>query len=532
MARGYLHRPELTAERFVPDPFVLNEQRAGLESRAPRMYRTGDLVRYLPDGNVEFLGRVDQQVKIRGFRVELGEVEAVLEQCPGVREAAVAAREFAPGDRRLVAYVVAKNGETLTRADLAAWARQALPEYMVPALYVLLEALPLTPNAKIDRKALPWPVGEQGEAAPALALAGEGAYAPPRDAEEELLAELWARVLGVERVGRRDNFFDLGGHSLLATQLVSRVREAFAVELPLRALFDHPTVEGLAEEIDRQRGLGSRAGLSLQPAPREADEAGIVALPLSFAQQRLWFLDQLDPQGSFYNIPSALRLRGPLDHAALEWSLNEMARRHEVLRTCFVNRDGTPVQAIAPLRATPLPGRRSTSRWRTCRRSPKASARPARWQLATAEAQQPFDLSRAPLLRARLLRLGEQDHVALFTLHHIIADGWSMTVFTREITALYAARVQGAPAPLAPLPVQYADYAHGSAPGCRARCWTGNWTTGSSNWRTRPTCWTCPPTIPGPPCRPSAGRPSPATYRPTWPARSRPWAAPRASPSL
>jgi amino acid adenylation domain-containing protein len=433
LARGYLNRPELTAEKFIADPFA--------QGRGARLYRSGDLVRYLPDGNLEFLGRIDQQVKIRGFRVELGEIEAVLEQYPGVRQAVVMAREDVPGGQRLVAYLVPEGSGELARADLAAWARSMLPEYMVPSAFVVMDALPLTPNAKVDRKALPAPEGAQ--------MAAGAAYVAPRTPEQELLAEIWARVLSVERVGMRDNFFDLGGHSLLATQLVSRVRDAFAVELPLRALFEHPTVESLALEVEEASGrAASGAGPALVPVPREADGRQ----PLSFAQQRLWFLDQLEPQGAFYNIPSALRLRGPLDHEALEWSLNEMARRHEALRTSFVNQDGKPAQVISPVMVLQIPVEDLCA-------LPEAEREARAVQLATEEAQQPFDLTQVPLLRVRLLRLAEQDHVALITLHHIISDGWSMGVFIREITALYNARVQGQPSPLGPLPIQYADYA-------------------------------------------------------------------------
>ena len=334
-----------------------------------------------------------------------------------------------------------------------------------------------------------------------LTASSEGAYVAPRTPEQELLAELWASVLTVERVGIHDNFFELGGHSLLATQLVSRVRDAFSVELSLRALFENPTVEGLAREIERIRGLGREQAIT--PVARDADGTRPQALPLSFAQQRLWFLDQLEPQGSFYNIPSALRLRGPLDYEALVWSLNEMARRHEVLRTAFVNQDGVPAQVIFPSIALDIPVEDLTA-------LPESERDARALQLATEEAQRPFDLAQSPLMRVRLLRLGEQDHVALFTLHHIIADGWSMVVFTREITALYGARVrrteqQGGDAPAGRTTNEWAapqtcpvswprcpsntpTMLSGSARGYRVMSLIGNWAIGRTNCSTRPIC--------------------------------------------
>ena len=309
VARGYLNRPELTAERFVPDAYT------GVPGA--RLYRTGDLARYRADGQLEFLGRADSQVKLRGFRIELGEIETVLREHPAVREAIVIATEVAPDDKRLVAYVVtARSGAS--GSDLREYLRRRLPEYMVPVTFMEVAEFPLTSSGKIDRRALPAPDG----------LGVEQDYQAPRTQTEELLSGLYASVLRVPRVGVHDNFFELGGHSLLATQLMSRVREAFGVELPLRELFARPTVAGLAEQVEAEVRGGVRVTVTpLVPVSREQE------LPLSHAQQRLWFLDQLEPGRVTYNIPEAVRLQGPLDVAALERTLNEVVRRHEVLRT-------------------------------------------------------------------------------------------------------------------------------------------------------------------------------------------------------
>ncbi|HEU0053791.1 MAG TPA: amino acid adenylation domain-containing protein, partial [Longimicrobium sp.] len=319
VGRGYLGRPALTAERFVPDPFG---------EPGARLYRTGDRVRWRADGVLEYLSRLDRQVKVRGFRVEPGEVEAALRRHAAVRECVVAAREDAPGDRRLVAYVVGEiDGEAL-RAHLA----RLLPDYMLPAAFVVLDAFPLLPSGKVDVRALP---------APAYA-APEAEYVAPRTPREEVLAGIWAEVLRAERVGARDDFFALGGHSLLATRVVSRVREAFGVEIPLRAVFETPTVAGLAEAVEGLR----RA--HLPPLPPIVPVARGPVLPPSPAQERMWFLDRLRPGSALYNLPAALRLEGDLDTAALERSLGEIVRRHEPLRTTFREVDGAPVQVIAP----------------------------------------------------------------------------------------------------------------------------------------------------------------------------------------
>ncbi|MCA1614465.1 MAG: amino acid adenylation domain-containing protein, partial [Acidobacteria bacterium] len=294
VARGYVNRPALTAERFIPDPY--SPEPGG------RLYRTGDVARYLADGTLDYVGRADNQVKVRGYRIELGEVESALASHPEVGEAAVVAREDAAGGKRLVAYVVAKHGREVAAGPLREHLRASLPEYMVPSAFVVLDTLPLTPNGKVDRRALP----EPGHSAAASAES----YEPPRTPVEEVLCGIWAEVLGVERVGVEDDFFELGGHSLLATQVVSRLREALRVEVPLRALFESPRVSRLAPRVEEL----ARAGMpGTTPPPLTRSVGAGEAAPLSFAQQRLWFLDQLEPHSAAYNIPAAVRLRGRLD---------------------------------------------------------------------------------------------------------------------------------------------------------------------------------------------------------------------------
>ncbi|HYO83077.1 MAG TPA: amino acid adenylation domain-containing protein, partial [Bryobacteraceae bacterium] len=431
IARGYLQQPGLTAERFIPHPF---SHEAGA-----RLYRTGDAGRYLSDGNIEHMGRLDDQVKVRGFRIELGEIEAVLASYPGVREAAVVVREDKSGDKRLVAYVVA-DGEEATGKLLRDYLRERMPDYMIPSAFVMLDSLPLTPNGKLDRRALPMP--------DSMSLVSEAGFVAPRTPVEEIVAGIWSKLLGVERIGVADNFFDLGGHSLLATQVISRVRDAFGQEVALRSLFEQPTVAGLASALEVGQGL--RAELQAPPLVRvERAER----LPLSFAQQRLWFLDQMEPGSSFYNIPAAVRLRGVLDIEALERTLSELVRRHEVLRTRFLAVDGEPVQVIEaaePLRLEVL----------DLSAMPEVERTAETQRVVEEESTCPFDLLRGPLLRMSLIRLGAEEHVALVTMHHIISDGWSIGVLIREVAALYAAYVRGEESPLEELPIQYADFAH------------------------------------------------------------------------
>lgn len=428
LARGYLNRPELTAKKFIADPFHAEP--------GARMYKTGDLARYLHDGNIEFLGRADHQVKVRGFRIELGEIEAALGQHPAVRKAVVLAREDAPGEKRLVAYVVAES----TADELRRFLKDKLPDHMVPAVFVLLDTLPLLSNGKMDRRALPAPDRTRPEL--------DKAFVPPRTPTEELQAEIWAQLLDLERVGVHDNFFDLGGHSLLATQAVSRIREAFQVEIPLRRLFEVPTVAGLAESIEAARQAGQNLlALPILPVPRNGD------LALSFAQQRLWFFDQLEPGLSAYNIPAAVRLKGPFNLAALEQSLNEIVKRHESLRTTFGKVEGRPRQVIAPTLTIELPVV-------DLRKLPASERETEVRRLVTAEARRPFNLSQGPLIRGTVLRLGDEEHVGLLTMHHIVSDGWSTGILVREVATLYIAFCAGGSSPLPALPIQYADFAH------------------------------------------------------------------------
>jgi amino acid adenylation domain-containing protein len=405
VARGYWNRGELTAERFVPDPF---HKRGG-----QRLYRTGDEARYLENGEIEYLGRSDQQVKLRGFRIELGEIEAALREHESVSSAAVAVR-----GERLVAYVV---GETIDGNVLREHLQQRLPDYMVPSYYMTLAALPQTPNGKLDRKALPTP--EPGAAG--------AEYEAPRTPVEEVLSAIVAEVLQLPQVGRNDEFFTLGGHSLLAMQVISRIREAFQVELPVRMLFETPTLSGLARKIGLTEAKPEAPPLNQKP--RDG------ALPLSFAQQRLWFLDQLEPGSPVYNIPAAVRLTGQLNISALEQTFDEVLRRHESLRTRFSEVNGRAVQIIDhDLKLTlSVEDVHETEVDRITRE----------------EAQRPFDLSQSPLLRARLLRLKDDEHVLLLTIHHIVGDEWSMGVLVRVMATLYGAQH------LKDLSVQYADYA-------------------------------------------------------------------------
>ena len=430
VARGYLNRPALTAERFIPDPF---SGRVG-----DRLYKTGDLARLLPGGDVEYLGRIDFQVKIRGFRVELGEIESVLDQHESIRESVVLVREDTPGDQRLVAYVVPSGGD-VDLAELRIHCQRSLPDYMVPAAFVVLESIPLTNNGKVDRRALPAPDWSHATV--------EVAYVPPRTPTEELVAAIWAQVLNVEPIGAFDNFFDRGGHSLLATQVISRLREAFQIDLPLRVLFEHSTVAELAQAVEK--ALQEAQGLDLppiEPIPRDQP------LPLSFAQQRLWFLDQLEPQSPQYNIPDAVRIRGNLDVEALERSLNEIVRRHEVLRAVFPTVDGIATQIIVPELYVPLV-------IRDLSQLPEEEREAEAMRLAQIEAKRPFDLARGPLIRTTLLRLAEDDFLFLLTMHHIVSDGWSTGVLIRELAALYPAFMAGKPSPLPELRIQYPDFA-------------------------------------------------------------------------
>ncbi len=437
VARGYLNRSELTTERFLLDPFS-NQTNA-------RMYKTGDLARYLPDGNLEFLGRNDHQIKIRWFRIELSEIEARLLEHPQVREAAVLALGEG-SDKRLVAYVVAEAGEQLAsvlRTHLAA----RLPEYMIPAAFVRLDAWPLTPNGKLNWQALP---------APSESAFARQAYEAPQGEIEIALAAIWAELLKVERVSRHDNFFALGGHSLLAVRLMNRIT-SLGVELPLAVLFASPSLSDFAAAVSERLIQANSSFSTIVPVSRDG------ALPLSFAQQRLWFLAQFAQGSNNYHIPLAIRLRGALD---------TVFARHEALRSIFVVVEGQPqVQLLAHESGFPM-------RCHDLRQDPNAIEQLER--LSIEEAYAPFDLAQGPLIRASLIQLADDEHVFLLTQHHIVSDGWSMGVLLHELNALYAAYRTGNANPLPPLTIQYPDYA----------AWQRQWLSGerlqaqSDYWRT------------------------------------------------
>ncbi|WP_185879214.1 non-ribosomal peptide synthase/polyketide synthase [Pseudomonas aeruginosa] len=429
LARGYHRRPGLTAERFLPDPFAAD---------GSRLYRTGDLARYRADGVIEYLGRIDHQVKIRGFRIELGEIETRLLEQDSVREAVVVAQPGVAGPT-LVAYLVPTEAalvgaESARQQELRSALKNSLlavlPDYMVPAHMLLLENLPLTPNGKINRKALPLPLPD--------ASAVRDAHVAPEGELERAMAAIWSEVLKLGHIGRDDNFFELGGHSLLVTQVVSRVRRRLDLQVPLRTLFEHSTLRAYAQAV-------------AQLAP--AAQGGIVrcargASPqLSFAQERQWFIWRLDPHSAAYNIPVALRLKGPLRRDALQGALDLLVQRHETLRTTFVEHDGAPRQVIHPTLPIAIEERR-----------PPVAGEDLKGLVET-EAHRPFDLQRGPLLRVLLLPLATDECVLVLTLHHIIADGWSMQVLVDELIRVYAALRHDQPPALAELPIQYADFA-------------------------------------------------------------------------
>ena len=420
VARGYLGRPELTAERFLEDPF----------SPGARVYRTGDLGRWRSDGTLQHLGRMDTQVKVRGFRIELGEIEARLAELESIDQAAVSVWEPTSGDQRLVAYY---TGEAeLPAPELRAHLQQSLPDYMVPQLFMRLEALPLTPNGKLDRKALPAP----------QAVASVREYTPPQGDTETRLAAIWQELLGAERIGREDNFFELGGHSLLAARSAARLNAEFGIELPLRTFFEAPTTAGLAARIDRLRGDGS-----IDYAPIERRDPSVPA-PVSFAQEQLWYLQELSPQSTAYNIGAAVELRGVLDLPALEQSFACLVHRHEPLRTRFVPIDGTPVQEILEPSAFAL----------EVIDSPNLSDA-ALAGLLEKRSREAFDLRAGPSFRAMLYRLAPERAVLYFDCHHIVMDGWSLGVFARELCDVYNRLTSGAEVNPEPVSITYADYA-------------------------------------------------------------------------
>ncbi|MET7798190.1 amino acid adenylation domain-containing protein [Streptomyces decoyicus] len=424
LARGYLRRPGLTAERFVACPFG---------TPGERMYRTGDVVRWRGDGRLEFIGRADDQVKIRGFRIELGEIEAALAAQEGVGLVTVVVREENPGDKRLIAYFTADRD--LTSGELRSALSGSLPDHMVPAAFVRMDRMPMTPNGKVDVKALPRPE-IHGD------LLGSR-YVAPRDAAEETLAGIWATVLGVERVGVHDNFFDLGGNSIVAIRVVSRAHQALGVQLSPRLLFDAPTVAEMAVSLAPE---GRSSDLSIPVA----DRAG--TLPMSFGQQRLWFLQDFNEDSTEYHSTAGMRLTGDLDAAALRAATSDLVARHESLRTTFDMVNGQGVQHIHPV---------LEPRWTTADLSTAAADEREEelWDLVRGELARPYDLKNGPLMRALLVRLTGDEHVFVIGMHHIVTDGWSVGIVAHELGELYAARVRGTDERLAEVPVQYPDFA-------------------------------------------------------------------------
>ena len=447
VARGYRGRPELTAAQFITDSF----------STLPgaRLYRTGDLVRWRPDGQLDYRGRADRQVKIRGYRIELEEIEAVLNRHPDLERAVVEVREDQPGDKRIVAFMVPRPNNRLGLVQLREQLRSQLPAHMIPSTFIELETLSLTVNGKVDRKALQVAADSR---ASKVELTSE--FLAPRTPTEQVLADIWGEILQLKDVGVHDHFFELGGHSLLATQLVSRVQSLFRITLPLRQIFERPTIATLAEVITQtqtgQKPLHEQHGYAITRAERG------VPLPLSFAQERMWFLYQLSPEAAAYNIPASVRLHGPLNKPALRWAVGELVRRHDALRTTFAHVDGQPRQIIHGV-LDPI--------WtdEDLRGVPAELREAQALELATVEARRPFNLEQGPLLRVFLIQLGDEDHVVILNTHHIISDQWSYGIIARELVTSYNAFCAGRPFAVQPdLAIQYADFAQ----------WQRKWLTG------------------------------------------------------
>jgi amino acid adenylation domain-containing protein len=426
LARGYLNRPELTIAKFIDNPFKTNAL----------IYKTGDLARYLANGEIEYLGRIDHQIKLRGFRIELGEIEAVLSQHSAVHECVVMAREDVPGNQRLVAYLVPELvAENIVNDELRQYLRQKLPEYMIPSAFVNLESLPLTPNGKINRRALPAPDNTGGELTSDFVL--------PRHPVEAVLADIWSQILGIAQISIHNNFLELGGHSLLATQVISRIRKTLEVDISLQHLFELPTIAKLATNI---QAINNQSVATITPVNRQQKS------PLSFAQSRLWLLEQLNPESDIYNMPAAVSMVGNLNVEVLEQSINEIIHRHEVLRTIFTLVDGEVAQVIIPDVQIKIPVV-------DLRDLPQTEQKNKLEYLSADEFSRPFDFSQAPLLRCKLLRLETQKYLLLFTIHHIVFDGWSQGILIKELAAIYSALSAGETPVLPKLPIQYADFA-------------------------------------------------------------------------
>jgi amino acid adenylation domain-containing protein len=443
LSRAFANRPQLTAEKYIPDPFS--------SEKGARMYKSGDLGRFQPDGNIEFLGRIDTQVKVRGFRIELGEIETVINEYSPVQEAKTVVRTDRFNKQYLAAYVVVDKDQLYNETDLRELLKNKLPDYMVPSAIVVLDELPLTPSRKVDLRSLPDPAQ--------IYDAGEK-YIAPRNYSEELVAGVLSEVLGISRIGIKDDFFELGGHSLLATQVTSRIRSIFKVEFSVRSLFENPTIEELAAEINvliQKETDTAEVPLVKQPVP------DINEIPLSFSQERLWFIHQLIPESGVYSMPGALGLKGSLNAAALEQTLNKIIERHESLRTTFVLSEGKPVQKIASSLKLTLPIIDLSDM--TDKKDQEDRIR----DFISKEIKHHFDLSTGPLFRTTLLKRNKDEYVLIVNMHHIISDGWSMGIFVRELSVLYSAFAAGTSPVLPDLPIQYKDFA----------IWQRNWLTGN-----------------------------------------------------
>ncbi|MHC5725552.1 MAG: condensation domain-containing protein, partial [Nostoc sp.] len=430
LARGYLNRADLTDQKFIPNPFS-NDSNS-------RLYKTGDLAQYLPDGNIEFLGRIDDLVKIRGFRVELGEVEAVLSKHPQINQAVAKVFGESAREKYLVAYFVPSPGETVKVEQLRTFLTDQLPDYMIPSAFIEMESFPLTPNGKVNRRTLPEPTTSRPELGQT--------FVEPRTPTEEILAGIWRDVLGLEQVGIYDNFFDLGGHSLLATQVIALTRKAFGIELPILSLFESPAIAPLAQKIATAKAP-DRQELSLKRFPSQNEP-----IPISLTQLELWFFDQFYPGNSIYNLPLVYRITGALNEKALSESLREIVRRHETLRSTFQVKNGQVVYAVVndPVFDFSVID---------LQHLPETEREAQATQQAEQEIKHPFDLARGPLLRSKLWRLDEQEYLFVAVTHHIVADGWSFSVLTQELAKVYEAFCEGKPSPLTELPIKYSDFA-------------------------------------------------------------------------
>jgi amino acid adenylation domain-containing protein len=431
LSHGYLADDLKTRAAFVEQPFA--------EIEYDRLYKTGDLARHLPNGNIEFLGRIDNQVKVRGYRIELGEIETLLGQHSDIGEAVVVARQNPAGEKYLMAYFVARDDRTLSASDLRRYLQQHLPEYMAPSAYMQLDSLPLMPNGKVDRQALPKPT----EGRPDV----DSEYVQPRTIVEQVIANIWEDVLHLDQVGIHDDFFELGGHSLLATQVTSRVRSVFHLELPLRRFFESPTVSGLAQTVDSARCSKQGARVNAIAPVRNNGR-----VPLALSQVPLWEFEQLLPGAAFINLSSTARLIGKLNGAALEAAFQTLIARHETLRTSFVGSDGEPYQIVSARASFAL-------ELSDLRDLPESGRNAAALALAGHYMQEPFDLACAPLVRALLVQLADEEHVLVIVMHHIISDGWSIGVMIRELSVAYEATDRGIEPELEQLPIQYGDYA-------------------------------------------------------------------------